>query len=118
MKPLFIHYPLCGTCRKAAKWLKDNNIEVQSRHIVENRPTQEELSKWVKKSELPIQKFFNTSGKVYKENNLKDKMKTASHEELLEILASDGKVVKRPILVTSDGVLVGFNEEEWAKKVK
>lgn len=118
MKPLFIHYPLCGTCRKAAKWLKDNNIEVQARHIVENRPTQEELSKWVEKSELPVQKFFNTSGKVYKENNLKDKMKSASHEELLTILASDGMVVKRPILVTSDRVLVGFNEEEWAKKVK
>lgn len=117
MKPLFIQYPLCGTCRIAAKWLKENNVDVTSRHIVENNPTAEELTEWIDKSGLPVQKFFNTSGQVYKQNNLKDVVKTASREESIKLLASNGMLVKRPIVVTDDFVLVGFNEEEWKEKL-
>lgn len=111
---LFIQYPKCSTCRKAAKWLQDNNIEVESRHIVEANPTAEELSIWIDRSGLDIKKFFNTSGKVYKENNLKEVVKTASREELIKLLASDGMLVKRPLLVGDDFVLVGFKESDWA----
>lgn len=110
---LFIQYPKCSTCRKAAKWLQDNNIEVEVRHIVEANPTAEELSVWIDRSGLEVQKFFNTSGKVYKENNLKEVVKTASREELVKLLASDGMLVKRPLLVGDDFVLVGFKEEDW-----
>ncbi|MFA7389334.1 MAG: arsenate reductase family protein [Proteiniphilum sp.] len=117
MKPLFIQYPSCGTCRKAAKWLEANQVEVISRHIVEERPTKEELTEWVGRSGLPINKFFNTSGQVYKSENLKEKVRTASRDELLDILASNGMVVKRPLLVTTDFVLVGFNEKEWKEKL-
>ncbi|MDO5523167.1 MAG: arsenate reductase family protein [Bacteroidia bacterium] len=117
MKPLFIQYPKCGTCRKAAKWLNDNNVAVTSRHIAEDNPTAEELSAWIDKSGLPVQKFFNTSGQVYKQNNLKDVVKTASREELITLLASNGMLVKRPIVVADDFVLVGFNEEEWKEKL-
>lgn len=113
MKPLFIQYPKCGTCRKAAKWLKDNNVEVTSRHIVEENLTQAELSEWIDRSGHQIQKFFNTSGQVYKQNNLKDVVKTSSREELINLLAGNGMLVKRPIVVTDDFVLVGFNEDEW-----
>ncbi len=118
MKPLFIQYPKCGTCRKAAKWLEENNVDVTSRHIVEENPTRGELSVWIERSGLPINRFFNTSGLVYKELNLKEKVKTASHDELLDILASNGMVVKRPIIVADDFVLVGFNEIEWKEKLK
>ena len=117
MKPLFIQYPSCGTCRKAAKWLEANQVEVISRHIVEERPTKEELTEWVGRSGLPINKFFNTSGQVYKSENLKEKVRTASRDELLDILASNGMVVKRPLVVTTDFVLVGFNEKEWKEKL-
>ena len=117
MLPLFIQYPKCGTCRKAAKWLEENNVKVVSRHIVEENPTKEELSLWVDRSGLPLSRFFNTSGLVYKEQNLKEKVKTASRDELLDILASNGMVVKRPIIVTDDFVLVGFNEKEWKEKI-
>lgn len=117
MSPLFIQYPKCGTCRKAAKWLEENNVEVTSRHIVEENPTREELSQWIDKSGLPISRFFNTSGLVYKEQNLKEKVKTASRNELLDVLASNGMVVKRPIIVGDDFVLVGFNEKEWKEKL-
>jgi len=117
-KILFIQYPKCGTCQKAAKWLKENNIEVESRHIVENVPTEEELNEWLKKSELPVNKFFNTSGKVYKEKNIKEKVKTESTSGLIKLLASSGMLIKRPIIVTDDFVLVGFNEEEWTKRLK
>ncbi|MPM21404.1 Regulatory protein MgsR [bioreactor metagenome] len=117
MKPLFIRYPKCGTCRKAAKWLEENNVDVDSRHIVENNPTREELSAWIDRSGLPISRFFNTSGMIYKEQNLKEKVKTASRDELLDILASNGMVVKRPIVVADDFVLVGFNEVEWKNKL-
>lgn len=117
-KILFLQYPKCGTCRKAGKWLKDNGIEVESRNIATENPTKEELSAWIEKSELPITKFFNTSGQIYKEQNLKEKVKSASNDELINILTSNGMVVKRPIVVTKDFILVGFNEEEWKNKLK
>ncbi len=112
-----MHYPKCGTSRKAAKWLEANGIEVTVRHMVENNPKKEELAVWIDKSGLPINRFFNTSGIIYRENNLKEKVKTASRDELLDILASNGMVVKRPILVGDDFVLVGFNEKEWSEKL-
>lgn len=113
MKPLFLQYPKCGTCQKAAKHIKALELEVNSRDITLENPTLEELRQWIKDSGLPIQKFFNTSGLVYKELNLKDKVKTASEEELLALLASNGKLVKRPILVDGARVLVGFKENDW-----
>ncbi len=115
---LFLQYPKCGTCRNAAKWLKENSIEVSSRDITTDNPSAEELKDWLIKSKLPIAKFFNTSGKIYKEQNLKEKVKIASEEELIAILASNGMVVKRPIVVSDDFVLVGFNEEQWIEKLK
>lgn len=117
-KLLFIHYPKCSTCRKASKWLEDNNISVESRDITIENPTKEELQSWLKTSGLPINRFFNTSGRIYKENNLKEKVATATEEELIDILASDGMVVKRPILVGKDFVLVGFKEDEWKGRLK
>lgn len=114
----FLQYPKCGTCRKAAKWLRDNHIEVKSRDITADNPTKAELSVWIEKSRLPIAKFFNTSGRIYKEQNLKEKVKSASESELIDILASDGMVVKRPIIVADDFIIVGFDEEEWASKLK
>ena len=117
MKPLFVQYPKCGTCQKAAKWLKNNNIDVTSRHIVEENPSAKELSAWIDQSGLPVQKFFNTSGQVYKQNNLKEVVKTASREELIRLLAENGMLVKRPILVADDFVLVGFKEEEWKERL-
>ena len=110
MKPLFIQYPKCGTCRKAAQWLKNNLIDVTIRDIVSDNPTQQELSVWIEKSVKPIQKFFNTNGLRYKELNLKDKIKNTQQEELLRILASEGMLVKRPVLISENTVLIGFNE--------
>ena len=115
---LFVQYPKCSTCRKAAKWLSDNNINVKSRDISVDNPTEKELSEWIPKSKLPINRFFNTSGLIYKEQNLKEKVKTASEKELIKILASNGMVVKRPIIVTPDFVLVGFDENLWSEKLK
>jgi len=115
---LFVNYPKCGTCRKAAKWLEDNNIDVDNRDISVQNPTKEELKQWIAKSGLPMSRFFNTSGRIYKENNLKEKVRTAGEDELLNILASDGMVVKRPIIVSGDIVLVGFDENEWNNKLK
>lgn len=113
MKALFVNYPKCSTCKKAKKWLEENNIQFDSRHIVEENPTKEDLKKWIALSKEPIQKFFNTSGILYREMNLKEKRTTASEEELLEILASNGMLVKRPLLVTDDTVLIGFKEDKW-----
>ena len=115
MKSLFLCYAKCGTCQKASKWLKLNNIDIESRDITIENPTVEELSLWVEKSNLPINKFFNTSGVKYRELGVKDIIKSASHEELIDLLASDGKLVKRPILVKGDKVLVGFKEEEYVR---
>lgn len=117
-KILFVCYPKCGTCQKAAKWLKENNIDVESRHIAEDVPSEKELTDWLERSKLPINKFFNTSGKVYKEQNIKEKVKTESTSDLIKLLANNGMLIKRPILVTNDCVLVGFKEEEWSQCLK
>lgn len=113
MKKLFIEYPKCTTCRKAKKFLTENNVDFEDRDIVLNNPTEEELGKWIKLSELEIKKFFNTSGVLYREMNLKDKLKDMSQEEMIKLLASDGKLVKRPLLITEEKVLVGFKEETY-----
>lgn len=118
MKPLILCYPKCGTCQKAEKWLKANNIEYTYRPIKEENPVKSELQLWIEQSGKPIGKFFNTSGLLYKENNMKDKVKTLSENELLEILASNGLMVKRPILVVNEKVLVGFIEDEWETLLK
>lgn len=111
----FICYPKCTTCQKAKKWLDDNNIEYELRDIKENNPNFEELSKWYKMSDLPLKKFFNTSGLLYKSMRLKDKLSTMSEEEQLRLLATDGMLVKRPLLNGEDFVLVGFKESDWNK---
>ncbi len=110
---LFIQYPKCTTCRKAKKWLDDHRIVYTERHIVEEHPSFEELMEWYKKSGLPLKKLFNTSGLLYKELRLKDKLPTMSEEEQLKLLAGNGMLVKRPLLVDDDKVLVGFREAEW-----
>lgn len=112
---LFICYPKCSTCQKAKKWLEENNIEYTERHIADQNPTYDELKEWHEKSGLPLKKFFNTSGLLYKENQLKDKIPTMSEEEQLALLATNGMLVKRPLVVTEDNVLVGFKESEWNK---
>ena len=111
----FICYPKCSTCRKAKKWLDEHNAEYTERHIADKKPTYDELKEWYEKSRLPLKKFFNTSGLLYKEMKLKDKLPSMSEEEQLRLLATDGMLVKRPILVTGDKVLVGFKEAEWAE---
>lgn len=115
---LLIEYPKCGTCRKAKKWLDDNGVGYEDRHIKEKNPTLEELRKWHKMSGLPLRKFFNTSGTLYKEMKLKDKLGDMTEEEQYALLATDGMLVKRPLIVTDDFVLVGFKEKEWEDKVK
>jgi len=114
----FICYSKCTTCQKARKWLEENNISFEERAIKEKNPTYEELSSWLKISKLPINKLFNISGLLYKAENMKEKVKTLSDPELLTILAKDGMMVKRPVLVGDDFVLFGFNEEEWTKRLK
>ncbi|RHT36812.1 arsenate reductase family protein [Firmicutes bacterium AM31-12AC] len=110
---LFIWYPKCSTCQKAKKWLDSHEIEYTERHIVEENPTYEELKEWHQKSGLPLKKFFNTSGMLYKEMKLKDKLPEMSEDEQLKLLATNGMLVKRPVLVAEDKVLVGFKEAEW-----
>lgn len=110
---LFIHYPKCTTCKKAKKWLDDRGPDYTDRHIVEENPTAKELKAWHEKSGLPLKRFFNTSGMRYRELELKDKLKDMSEDEQYELLATDGMLVKRPLLVYDDGVLVGFKEKEW-----
>lgn len=114
---LFICYPKCSTCQKAKRWLDEHNIEYTERHIVETNPTYDELKEWYSKSGLPLKKFFNTSGLLYKEMQLKDKLPTMSEEEQLSLLATSGMLVKRPLLVKDNMVLVGFKEVEWSEKV-
>ena len=111
-------YPKCGTCYKAEKWLKENGIDYNYRPIKEQNPDVDELKSWKEKSGLPIGKWFNTSGLLYKEQNMKDKVKILSEDELLKILASDGMLVKRPVLLFGDKVLVGFRQEEWEETLK
>lgn len=114
---LFICYPKCSTCQKAKKFLNEHNIEFTERHIVEDNPSYDEIKEWYQKSELPLKKFFNTSGLLYKEMQLKDKLLAMSEEEQLQLLATNGMLVKRPIVVEGDTVLVGFKEAEWAEKL-
>ena len=115
---LFVCYPKCSTCRKARNWLDENNAQYTERHIVEDNPTFEELKEWHDKSGLPVKRFFNTSGMLYRDMQLKDKLPQMSEEEQLELLASNGMLVKRPIAVYGDTVLVGFKEADWAEKLK
>ena len=110
---LFIHYPKCATCRKAKAWLDERSVAYDARHIVEQNPSVEELRAWHEKSGLPLRRFFNTSGKAYREMGLKDKLPVMSDDEMLALLASDGMLVKRPLLVRDDVVLVGFKVSEW-----
>ena len=110
---LFLCYPRCSTCQKAKKWLDEQGKKYTERHIVENNPTYEELKQWYEMSGLPLKKFFNTSGLKYKELQLKDKLPTMSEDEMLKLLATDGMLVKRPLLVKDDKVLVGFKQEQW-----
>lgn len=113
---LFLEYPPCSTCQKARRWLEEHNISYTARHIKEENPSYEELKHWHDISGLPLQKFFNTSGLVYKSLNLKEKLPTMTEEEQLRLLASDGMLVKRPLVVTEDGrVLTGFRAGEWAE---
>ena len=118
MGVLFLEYPKCSTCKKAKKWLEDNSVEFTDRHIKEENPTAEELSEWHKKSGLPLKKFFNTSGVLYKELKLKDKLPEMSEQEHLELLSTDGMLVKRPLIIGENFVLVGFKEAEWGKLKK
>ena len=111
----FIRYPKCTTCQKARKWLDDNKIEYELRDIKLNNPTLDELTEWHKKSGLPLKKFFNTSGLLYKSLDLKNKLPTMSEDEMLALLASDGMLVKRPLLIDENFVLVGFKEDEYEK---
>ncbi len=113
----FICYPKCSTCQKAKKWLDENKIAYIERHIVEANPSAEELKMWYERSGLPLKKFFNTSGMLYKEMKLKDKLPEMSEEEQIKLLATNGMLVKRPLIVDEDKVLVGFKETEWKEKL-
>ena len=115
---LFIHYPKCTTCQKAKKWLDENNIDYTERHIVENNPSFEELKQWYEKSGLELKRFFNTSGLMYKEMQLKNKLPEMSEEEQLRLLSTNGMLVKRPIVVCDETVLVGFREAQWTEQLK
>ena len=114
---LFVEYPKCTTCQKAKKWLDENGSAYTDRHIKEQNPTYDELKSWYAQSGLPLKKFFNTSGLLYKSMGLKDKLPAMSEEEQLKLLATDGMLVKRPIIVTDTVVLTGFREKEWAEKL-
>ena len=114
---IFIEYPKCTTCKKAKKWLDDKGIEYTDRHIVEDNPTFDELKTWYEKSGLPLKRFFNTSGLLYKSMELKDKLATMSEDEQLTLLASNGMLVKRPLLITDNAVIPGFREKEWENAI-
>ena len=114
----FIEYPKCTTCKKAKKWLEEQQISFQDRHIKEENPTEAELQEWIEKSGLDIKKFFNTSGMLYKELGLRDELKEMSQDEKIKRLASDGMLVKRPIIVSDNYILVGFKEEQWKEHMK
>lgn len=113
MKNIFIEYPKCSTCKNAKKWLENNNVDFEDRNIVEETPTVEELTAWIKRSGKEIKRWFNTSGLKYKELNLKEKLPNMTDEEKIKLLASDGMLIKRPVIVSDKGVCVGFREDEW-----
>lgn len=117
MKVLFVEYPKCTTCQKAKKWLVERGVEFTDRHIKEENPTVEELKLWHEKSGLELKRFFNTSGMLYRELELKDKLPQMSEEAQYELLATDGMLVKRPLVIGDDFVLVGFKEKEWEEKL-
>lgn len=114
---LLIWYPKCTTCQKAKRWLDDKSVEIETRHIKDENPSYDELKEWHEKSGLPLKRFFNTSGLLYKSLQLKDKLPTMSEDEQLKLLASDGMLVKRPILITEKGITTGFKEKEWEKLI-
>ena len=114
---LFIEYPKCSTCKKAKKYLEEHGIEFEDRHIVEENPPKEELAEWIRISGKPVKKFFNTSGMKYRELGLKDRLPQMSDEEKLELLASDGMLVKRPLVIGDDFALTGFKVKEWEEKL-
>ncbi|MBQ6813386.1 MAG: arsenate reductase family protein [Methanobrevibacter sp.] len=114
---LFIYYPRCSTCRKAQKWLDEKGFEYEEQHIVDDNPDYEQLKALYEKSGLPLKRFFNTSGKIYREMQLKDKLADMSEEEQLELLATNGMLVKRPIIETDTVVLTGFRQKEWEEKL-
>lgn len=114
---LFLEYPACSTCKKAKNWLNEKGVSYEDRHIKEKNPTYEELKLWYERSGLPLKKFFNTSGQQYRALELKDKLPAMTEEEQLRLLASDGMLVKRPMVVTESCVLVGFREEQWEKEL-
>lgn len=113
MRNIFIQYPKCSTCQKAKKWLEENGIEFTDRNIVNETPTEKELTEWIEKSKQDIKKWFNTSGLKYKELKLKDKLPNMSDEEKIALLASDGMLIKRPLLISDKGIFIGFKEELW-----
>ena len=115
---LFIEYPKCTTCQKAKKFLTENNVNFTARHIKEDNPSYDELKSWYEKSGLPLKRFFNTSGLLYKSMDLKNKLPQMSEDEQLKLLSTDGMLVKRPILITETKILVGFRENEWLDAVK
>ncbi len=115
---LLIEYPKCSTCKKAEKWLDDNGIAYEKRDIIKDHPNKEELKTWIARSGLNVKNFFNTSGLKYRELNLKDKLDSMSLEEKIELLATDGMLVKRPLLISDDTILVGFKEKQWFEKVE
>lgn len=115
---LFLEYPPCSTCKKAKSWLDANGVAYTARHIKEENPTYEELKQWHQQSGLPLKKFFNTSGLLYKSMNLKEKLPAMTEEEQLRLLASDGMLVKRPLVVLEDQVLLGFREAQWLEALK
>ena len=117
MNNIFIEYPKCSTCKKAKKWLEENNIEFVDRNIVEKTPTIKELTEWIKNSGQDIKKWFNTSGIKYKELNLKEKLLTMDDKEKIKLLASDGMLIKRPLLISDKGIFIGFKEENWTKLI-
>lgn len=114
---LFMEYPKCSTCQKARKWLEEHQVSFDDRHIVEQNPTEEELTLWIQRSGLELKRFFNTSGLKYKALELKDKLPTMSQEEQIRILASDGMLIKRPMVIGESLVLLGFKEKEWEEKL-
>lgn len=118
MKVLFLWYPKCTTCQRAKKWLDDNGVAYEARHVKEENPTAEELKEWYRRSGFPLKRFFNASGLLYKSMGLKEKLAQMSEEEQILLLASDGMLVKRPVIVCEDFVIVGFRQKEWEKELR
>ncbi len=113
MKTVFLEYPKCTTCQKAKKWLEDNGVNFEERNIIQNNPSKDELKMWINSNDYDIKKWFNTSGLKYKELNLKEKLSNMTDDEKIDLLSSDGMLVKRPLLINGEKVLIGFKEETW-----